>query len=444
MKNGKAKKFARLVLVVGVIAVLGFRVSIEVVRAEQITLKYSAGTGFTPQDAIPESAAHWQRMFDKFAKEYPNIKLEYEALPGDPRTINTKMMVMAQAGNAPDVATVDAQYVGIMVANGLLRPLDDLWSVEERTDWAQQAVEVATYDGEIFGVPMYQAVRALYYRTDLLKDAGYTKGPETWHELITMGTKLTIPNKRWGVIFPAQTGIFAWLVYIGMVWGFEAKFVDETTKAPVFFQGENRIANIRVMNFLSDLVNEYKIAPPGVISLTDETMIPMIATDEAAMWMTSSSRYMQIKKIRPDMPPNLMAGKLPMPKPYVGRVAIGDWYETIMTQDPKKIEAAWKLITFLWSPESMGQWCAAAGRIPTRRSALEHAEIFRTEPIWTGFFDMASVGGHKRSTTAYDSIMQDALTGGLQRVIMGKISAEQAIDEAEEMVVAEWKRLSQK
>ncbi len=41
-------------------------------------------------------------------------------------------------------------------------------------------------DGHLFGIPWYVDTRLLYYRRDLLQQAGFDAPPATWHEWTQM------------------------------------------------------------------------------------------------------------------------------------------------------------------------------------------------------------------------------------------------------------------
>lgn len=65
-------------------------------------------------------------------------------------------------------------------------PLDDLISEYgfKEEDFADNAWEHFRYlDGHIYAAPFYLENRVLYYRTDILEEAGFDGPPETWDEV---------------------------------------------------------------------------------------------------------------------------------------------------------------------------------------------------------------------------------------------------------------------
>ena len=49
----------------------------------------------------------------------------------------------------------------------------------------------AAWDGGLYGVPWYLDVRVIFYRADILAQAGWDHYPRTWDELEKMGRELS-------------------------------------------------------------------------------------------------------------------------------------------------------------------------------------------------------------------------------------------------------------
>jgi multiple sugar transport system substrate-binding protein len=63
-----------------------------------------------------------------------------------------------------------------------------------KSDFVRPAIDGATIDGKIWGVPIEVDNYALVFNKKLLKEAGFTNPPETWDELVEMAPKLTKRN----------------------------------------------------------------------------------------------------------------------------------------------------------------------------------------------------------------------------------------------------------
>lgn len=72
----------------------------------------------------------------------------------------------------------------------------------EPEDFVNAAMNSATYNFKIWGVPWFTDAGILFYRKDLLEKSGFTKAPETWSSLIEMARKAQADhNIEYGYVF---------------------------------------------------------------------------------------------------------------------------------------------------------------------------------------------------------------------------------------------------
>lgn len=86
--------------------------------------------------------------------------------------------------SAPDVAEFGNTDLASYVAADGFEPLNDMlddWS--ESDELSQSVLDTATIDGDVYGVPWFTGMRALYYRTDVFDELDL-EPPETLHELV--------------------------------------------------------------------------------------------------------------------------------------------------------------------------------------------------------------------------------------------------------------------
>jgi multiple sugar transport system substrate-binding protein len=103
-----------------------------------------------------------------------------EWTPGD---WATKLATSLLGNSAPDVY----EYEYLTVANvraGNAAPLDDLFTPAEKADFDPRSLQINTYNGHIYGVPMITDVRIMYYRKSMFQKAGIAHPPTTFAELL--------------------------------------------------------------------------------------------------------------------------------------------------------------------------------------------------------------------------------------------------------------------
>ena len=85
-----------------------------------------------------------------------------------------------------------------------LAPLNLLIDKRLLEDFAPLLLEMASIDGDLYGVPRNIDVRLLHYRTDLID-----KPPETWDELVELARQHNHPPDCYGFLFPGcESGLF--------------------------------------------------------------------------------------------------------------------------------------------------------------------------------------------------------------------------------------------
>ncbi len=89
--------------------------------------------------------------------------------------IRDQLKLAAPAGEGPDIVVGAHDWLGELVANGLVEPVD---LGEKREDFDEVALEAFTYDGRLYGVPYGTEALALMYNEELVPEP-----PETWEDL---------------------------------------------------------------------------------------------------------------------------------------------------------------------------------------------------------------------------------------------------------------------
>lgn len=142
-------------------------------------------------DVIKEAA-------DSFMKENPKVKINIETFSwGD---FYTKWTTGLASGNVPDMSTALPGHVVEMIDSDAIIPLNGLIDTIGRDKFSETAIEEGTKDGNNYSVPLYSHAQVMWYRKDLLKEAGL-EVPKTWDEFREAAIALT--NKDvYGVSFP--------------------------------------------------------------------------------------------------------------------------------------------------------------------------------------------------------------------------------------------------
>lgn len=105
-----------------------------------------------------------------------------------------KLTTMIAGGNAPDIFQLEPSRFAEYARRGATLPLDDYMGKVIRTDkLAKGVMDLGTVDGKVTGMPLSLNAFAMFYDTEVFKQAGITPPSEktTWDEFAKISIDLT-------------------------------------------------------------------------------------------------------------------------------------------------------------------------------------------------------------------------------------------------------------
>jgi arabinogalactan oligomer/maltooligosaccharide transport system substrate-binding protein len=127
--------------------------------------------------AIKDSAARWGELND--------VQVNVQAVSKDLQTV---FVTAAQAGKGPDLVMGAHDWIGNLVQNGTIDPLQ--LTDDTRAAFDPLAIKGVTYNGQIYGIPYAIENVVLFRNTDLVPEA-----PRTMEELVAKGKELKAAGK---------------------------------------------------------------------------------------------------------------------------------------------------------------------------------------------------------------------------------------------------------
>jgi multiple sugar transport system substrate-binding protein len=113
-------------------------------------------------------------MIDTFNESHPDIRIKPTTLEwGTP--FYTKVQTSVATGQGPDIMTYHLSRYPLGLEQGVLSPITDeeLASVGlSEDDYPKNLVEAATFEDQMYGVPLDVHAHIVYYNKDILREAG--------------------------------------------------------------------------------------------------------------------------------------------------------------------------------------------------------------------------------------------------------------------------------
>jgi len=133
--------------------------------------------------------AEWmEHMARKFEEAHPDVRVTIETFSWS--DFYTKWTMGLAAGQVPDISSALPTHVAELLSVDALAPVDDVIDEIGRDRFAEAALAEGEVDGTSYSVPLYTHAQVMWYRTDLLEDAGLDV-PTTWEELRHVAEVLT-------------------------------------------------------------------------------------------------------------------------------------------------------------------------------------------------------------------------------------------------------------
>jgi ABC-type glycerol-3-phosphate transport system substrate-binding protein len=368
---------------------------------------------------------------EAFEKDNPGITLELVDSPF--QGFHDKAIVQFQAKKLPDVLLVQVDWVAEFADLGLLSPLDDLISMEDKAYMAGIPKTFQTkWKGKQYYLPIESGSVAMFYNTSLFKAAGLSGPPKTWAEFNEAAQKLTNADKKQFAVTGtlaaepptnATYDIYPLLLQSG------AKLIDSTTNKAVF----NSAEGVKAIEAYIERINMLKVSVPGVLSNGEKEKRANFATGNVAM-MFEGPWGVAIQK---GLNPNLEYDIAPLPKGVTTGTMVRGSLNTVTTQAQDK-EAAWKFVRWMSSPKGSELWAKGTGGFPSRLD-VANQDWFKERKLFRAFTEAMSQDNAESPFLVMPNAVQmnKIITNEVQNAIQGKKTAKQALDDA----AAEWNKI---
>lgn len=361
-------------------------------------------------------------LVEPFMKEYPNIKVNYEALDWD--TTLDKLNIVMTGGTPPDVATVDMTWLPHFASLGAFSDLKSisggqLNGAAWQDSYTPGALDAITYNDQIVAALYDFDVYALYYRSDLFEQKGL-QPPKNWDELVAVAKQVAEGDKY----------LYEWDpdTFHGSQWIYEngGKLLSDDNTQVMF----NSPEAVDAIQFYADLLLKEKVA----INWTTDQGERIQGLKDGRIAMFSDGPYNMgiMKSAAPEMAGQWKVALHPyskQPGSYLGGTGL-----VIPTNAPQK-EAAWKFIEYAMRVENQVGVYTYAGAAPALTAALESPEVNIEDPYFGGqkafavFLEQMKTAQPFPYVRSWNSI-DEAFTNAMQEVSLGQKSVKDALDEA--------------
>ena len=319
-----------------------------------------------------------QVLISSFEKQYPNIHVTLTSAPTNTDTNRATLTTDISGGSStPDVFMGDVIWPAQFGAHQLALPLSDYLPKSYWNQFAPGLVQGATYQGKIYGSPLFEDQGFLYYRKDLLAKE-HLPVPKTWEQLESEATTLQKAGLvKYGFVWQGGS-------YEGLTCNFTEYLTDAggtATNSDYTKANLDSAAAVRAVTFMRSLIAR-GVSPSAVTTFQEPQAMSTFAGGQAAFLRNWDYAYADSQV--PGTPTVGKVGVAPLPtfagQSYPGYSNIGGW-NLYINPHSKNIAADLKFTQFMASTTAQDILSEKYSEIPTVQSVRTSPAVLAKNPV---------------------------------------------------------------
>jgi ABC-type glycerol-3-phosphate transport system substrate-binding protein len=391
------------------------------VAAKPVEIQFWTSQSQTQDEALKKLAA-------KFKEQNPNITVVV-TYQGSYSDAFKKITAAIAAGSPPDIAIGYPNTIANYVKSDAVIALDDLMKdpqigfndADMKDIFPSFIDKYPLFGNKVYSLAFMRSMQVMIYNGDLLKQAGFSKPPETNEEFMKVCAALAKPDLPcYELAGSGDASGFA-----SMVFSRGGDLLSEDFKTVLFDQK----AGLDSMNFLGELFTK-KYAIMQAKAYQDQTDFAIgkcifgFSSTAGLPYYATAIKDGGNKVTNWGIAPYPRTTKDPVLNVYGPSTAI---FKTT----PEKQRAAFMWLKFLMSKDANADWVKAAGYFPARASTKDAlADYFKANPLYAQAYDWLKYGRSEPQFTAAWEPIRNAIGDAMVAVGNGKATPEQALKDA--------------
>ena len=371
-----------------------------------------------------QDLVNWRPFVKEFEQKNSGIRINLIEGPSDTNLIENLYTSAFLLGESPyDIINMDIVWVPKFAAAGWVRDLTDRIPPKQLSKFIQGNVEGGRYRGKLYRIPHASDAGMLYYRKDILEQAGIP-APKTFEEMVKISQNLQKQGKAtWGYLWQGKQYEGVSAMFVEVLSGFGGFWANPET----FEVGLDKPEAIKAVEFLKNTIAS-GISPPGVTTYAEEETRLLFQNGKALflrnwpyVWKLANAEGSNVRGKIAIEPMLSSIGQ-------TGGSCLGGWGWGI-AKTSKHPEQAWTAIKYLTSEETQRKFILETGLVPSYKSLFTNKEIVAQYPHYPQLLKVVERSTLRPPLAQYAQA-SDILQRYLSSAFTGRMSAEQAMKAA--------------
>ncbi|MFK3960778.1 ABC transporter substrate-binding protein [Pseudalkalibacillus hwajinpoensis] len=361
-----------------------------------------------------------------FEEENPNITVKWVDVPwGD---MEKKILSAVSSETAPDVANLNPQFASQLAELDALVNMDEAVPAEEKEQFFEGIWKSNSFDGKTFGVPWYLSSQVSMYNNNILEEAGLTGEdvPTKYADVLDFSKKIKEETGQYA-FFPSIDGshLLETMVTMGV------ELTNEDMTKATFNTAEGKES----FQFFVDMY-ENELIPREVLTEGHGKAVDMYQAGQLAVLSSGPQFLNTVNENAPDIYEATEIAPIITGKTGLMNVAA---MNLVVPKQSDKQDAAVKFSLFITNAENQVEFDKIVPILPSIETALE-------DPYFNELPESPSPEEEARIISAEQlknsevlippmknySDLQKAMTDALQAAMLGEMSIDEALADAEQ------------
>lgn len=367
-----------------------------------------------------DEAKYMNQLATAFEQQNPNITIKVQSIPWG--MAHQKLLTALSGNSTPDISMMGSSFMAEFINLGAFEELTPYLNKDDSVKLSQfipSTLLTNQENGKTYGLPWYADTRVMFYRKDLMEQAGFKEYPKTWDEM----TKLTAREKKNGVKIPLtlpKSDVNTPMELLTTLWQNDADLIDSNGKSTVNTPQFKQAVTYYTNYFKNGISSVDQGGDTAALFVNGKIGSFIGGTYMIGLINAASGRQDDFKQ---------KWGVSTLPGNTSSTSVLGGGNFVIFKNSPHK-EDAYKFLAYLSSKPAQQQMYQLTHNLPATKSAWDGIE---SDPVM-GVFKIQLDNVKTPLNIQQGPRLYKALSDDVEQVIYGKMTVDAAVTDLNKQV----------